>query len=263
MHRSTFEFWDAEDKRRVRKKLERLNGFSKEVHVIRVTEGQLQGNKRRRLGDGLFTATTIEAAPALENKGYTPALENERRGVGMDPTVLPVGSSRVTGSADSAEVDDNPLKSTLLPNDVMDRYLAGTKKLRAKLKKVAMSDHNWWLKTFDMNGNKVVKLWCGECKNDCGGGSKVHTKAHIDNLFNNFRRSHIVSTTHVRNFCVAKNVNFDDHPQYEAKNGRPLTLTPEDHKRLIFEGVEILEGVNDTLPDGHKKFTMLGINLRS
>ena len=131
MHRSTFEFWDAEDKRRVRKKLERLNGFSKEVHVIRVTEGQLQGNKRRRLGDGLFTATTIEAAPALENKGYTPALENERRGVGMDPTVLPVGSSRVTGSADSAEVDDNPLKSTLLPNDVMDRYLAGAKKLRA------------------------------------------------------------------------------------------------------------------------------------
>lgn len=119
-----------------------------------------------------------------------------------------------------------------------------------------MSDHKWWLKTFDMKGSGVVKLWCSECKKDCGGGSKDHTKAHIDNMFNNFRRSHIMSTTHVRDFCAAKNVNFDDHPQFEASNGRPLTLTPEDHKRLIFRGVEILEGVNAALPDGHKKFSV-------
>ena len=119
-------------------------------------------------------------------------------------------------SADFAEVDDNPLKSTLLPNEVMDRYLERAKKLRAELKKVAMSVHVWWLKMVDLNGNGVVKLWCGECKNDCGGGSKDDTKTHIDNLFNNFRRSHIVSTAHVRNFCAAMNVNFDDHPQSEA-----------------------------------------------
>ena len=49
---------------------------------------------------------------------------------------MPVGSSRGTGSANSAEVDDNSFKSTLLPNDIMDRYLE-----RAELKKVAMSDH--------------------------------------------------------------------------------------------------------------------------
>ena len=250
-----FEFWDAEDKRRVRKKLERLNVFSKEVYVIRVAECEGDGNKRRRLGDGLFTASTVEAAPIVE---AAPALSNEVGGVGVDESLLPVGSSRVSGGADSDEVDGNHLKSTLLPNEVMDRYLERAKKLRAELKKVAMSDHDWWLKTFDLNGGGVVKLWCGECKKDCGGGSKDHTKAHIDNLFNNFRRSHIVSTSHIWNFCAAKNVNFDDHPQSEAKNGRPLTLTPEDHKRLIFEGVEILEGVNATLPDGHKKFTVLG-----
>jgi hypothetical protein len=197
----------------------------------------------------LFAATIVEAAPALSSEGV---------GVGVDPTILPVGSSRVTGSANSAEVDDNPLKSTLLPNDVMDRYLERAKKMKAELKKVAMFDHEWWLKTFDLNGSGVVKLWCGECKKDCGGGSKDHTKAHNDNLLNNFRRSHILSTTHIRNFCAAKNVDFDDHPQSEAKNGRPLTLTPEDHKRLISEGVEILEGVNVALPDGHKKFTVLG-----
>jgi hypothetical protein len=54
----------------------------------------------------------------------------------------------------------------------MDRYLERAKKLRAKLK------------MFDMNGNGVVELWCAECKKDCKDGSKNHTKAHIDNLFN-------------------------------------------------------------------------------
>jgi len=188
-------------------------------------------------------------------------LSSEGVGIGMDPTILPVGSSRDTGSADSVEVDDNPMKSKLLPNDIMDRYLERTKKMRAELKKVAMSDHEWWLKTFDLNGAGVVKLWCGECKKDCGGGNNDHTKAHIDNLFNNFRRSHIMSTAHIRNFCVAKNVNFNDHPQSESKNGRPLTLTPEDHKRLISEGVEILEGLNADLLDCRNPCWLPFINL--
>lgn len=109
-----------------------------------------------------------------------------------------------------------------------------------------------------MNGARVVKIWCGKYKKDCGGGSKDHTKVHIDNLFNNFRRSHIMSTAHVRNFCASKNLNFDDHPQFEAKNGRSLTLTSDYHKRLIEEGIRILEAVNSTLPNDHKTFTILG-----
>ena len=47
-------------------------------------------------------------------------------------------------------------------------------------------------------------------------------------------------------------------PSLRPLNGRPLSLTPEHHERLISEGVEILEGVNVALPDGHKKFTVLG-----
>lgn len=81
-----------------------------------------------------------------------------------------------------------------------------------------------------MNGNGMVKLWCNACKKDCGGGNKDHTKTHIDNLFNNLRRSHILSTTHIQKFSVTKNVKFDYHPQTEAKNGRPTTQTLEDHK---------------------------------
>ena len=121
-----------------------------------------------------------------------------------------------------------------------------------------MSDHDWWLKTFDLNGNGVVKLWCGECRKDCGGGSKDHTKAHIDNLFNNFRRSHIVSTGHVRNFCAAKGVDFDNHLLSKSRDGRSAVVTPEDHKRLIAEGVDIVGSANATLPSGHKHFTILG-----
>ena len=140
----------------------------------------------------------------------------------------------------------------------MDRYLERAKKLRAELKRVAMDDHNWWLKTFDLNGQGVVKLWCAERKKDCEGSSKDHMKSQIDNLFNNFRRSHIVSLQHVRNYCAAKNIDFDDHLQSEAKNGRAVTVTLEDHKNLIAKGVQIMEGVNATLADGLKKFTVLG-----
>ena len=60
-----FDFWDFEDKQCIRKKLERLNGFEKEVHVIRVGEGNSDGSKRRRLVDGSFTVTMAQVAAAL------------------------------------------------------------------------------------------------------------------------------------------------------------------------------------------------------
>ena len=175
-----------------------------------------------------------------------------------NPPPPAVESSRVSGSPDSKEVDNNPLKSLLLPNQVMERYLERAKKLRLELKRIALDDHEWCLKTFDLNGSGVVKLWCAECKKDCGGSSKDHTKAQIDNLFNNFKRSHIVSSLHVRNYCGAKNINFEDHPQSTAKNGRAITITPEEHKELIAKGVQIMEGVNATFPEDHKKFSVLG-----
>lgn len=67
------------------------------------------------------------------------------------------------------------------------------------------------MKTFDLNGCGVVKLWCTECKKDSRRGGTDHMKVQIENLFNNFRRSHIINVAHVKNYCVAKNVNFDNH----------------------------------------------------
>ena len=250
-----FEFWDLKDKRRIRKRLERLNGFMREVHVIQSGKEDPDASKRRRLADGSFTVSTAEvavAAPVHEVPEF-PEVEVEEE----DPTVPAIGS-RVSGSTESTEVDNNPLKSQLLSTEIMDRYLERAKKLRAELKRIAMDDHDWWLKSFDLNGNGVVKLWCAECQKDCRGSSKEHTKSQIDNLFNNFRRSHIVSTLHVRNYCAAKNINFEDHPQSTSRNGRPVTVIPEDHKTLITEGVQILDGVNASLPTGHKQFKVLG-----
>ena len=124
----------------------------------------------------------------------------------------PLGESRVSSSTNSAEVENTPLRSLILPKEVMDQYLERAKKLKTvQLKQAAMDHHEWWLKTFDLNGSGVVKLWCVECMKDCGGGSKDHSKSQIDNLFNNFRRSHIMNLVHVQNYCAGKNINFDDH----------------------------------------------------
>ena len=189
-----FDFWDAEDRRRVRSKLERLNGFGKEVHVIRAlgSDGNgADGNKHRRLGDGSFAVINADHSPEeavqVEEATFRVQVAAE------DVAAPPVGSSRVSGNTTCEEVDNNPLQSKLLPNAVTDRYLERAKKLQAEFKRVALDDHNWWVKTFDRNGCGVMKLWCAECKKDCGGCNTDHTKAQIENLFNNFRRSHIVN----------------------------------------------------------------------
>jgi len=48
-----------------------------------------------------------------------------------------------------------------------------------------------------------------------------------------------------------KNINFDDHPQSIAENGRPIIITPKDHKELIIEGFLFVDTLNATLLEGH------------
>ena len=130
-----FEFWDVEDRRGVRKKLERLNGFSKEVHVIRVVlEADGLDNKRQRV-HGSFSAEP--AVPMEEGIEFVQVEEEE------DPAAAAVGSSRVSGTTTSEEVDKNPLQSTLLPTAVTNRYLERAKKLRPELQRLALDDHDW------------------------------------------------------------------------------------------------------------------------
>ena len=110
-----FNFWDVEDRRRMKKKLEWLNGFWREVHVIRAAdETNTDGNKWRCLLDGSFTLTTIEHAIPLEEVVQFVEVK------GKDPAAPPIGSSRVSGSTNSDEVDNNPLQSMLLPTAIID-----------------------------------------------------------------------------------------------------------------------------------------------
>ena len=46
-----------------------------------------------------------------------------------DPAIIAVGESRMSGSTNDADLVMNQLKSKLLPNEVMDRYLERVKKL--------------------------------------------------------------------------------------------------------------------------------------
>lgn len=200
-----FDFWEVEDKQHVRKKLARVNNFRAVVHVIRAVEEGTDANKRQlRIEEVSSILATEEVDVFVKPEVQFVEIDEE------EPEALLVGKSRVSGNSD--ELEKNRLQSKLIPNEVMDRCFKRAKRLRAELKRVAMEDHEWWLKTFDLNGSGVVKVWCVECKKDCGGDSKDHNKSRIDNLFNNFRRSHILSTTHVRNYYAAKKVNFEDYP---------------------------------------------------
>ena len=146
-----FEFWDVDDKRRIRKKLEWLTTICLEVHAIHFEEGDADSNKHRRLPNGSFLPINMECDPITEDIGQVEVAS-------LDPIEQVVGSSRVSGDANSSEVDHIPLKSKLLSSEVMDQYLERAKKLRAELKRIALSNHNWWLKSFDLNGSRVVKL---------------------------------------------------------------------------------------------------------
>lgn len=112
-------------------------------------------------------------------------------------------------------------------------YLDRGPKSRANLKKVAMTGQEWWLRTFDMNSNGVVKPWCGVCKKGCRGGTKNHIKFCKGLLRKNFRRWHHLGKERVWNFCAANNDKFDVQNEVEAKNGRPTTLTPADQTRRM------------------------------
>lgn len=227
----------------------KLNRVVRVIQSADDTDGN--GNKRRCLQNAQENVCLVEPTVPVEDPVQFVPVKEE------DPPIVPGASSWVSGITNSDETNSNPLKSTLLPTAIADRYLELAKKLRVELKQVALDDHDWWVKTFDLNGCGIIKLWCADCKKECGGASKDHTKAQIDNLFNNFRRFHLVSVAYIKNYFASKNINFEDHLQSESKNRRPITITPKDHKQLIAERVQIMEAVNATLLEGVKKFALL------
>jgi hypothetical protein len=126
------------------------------------------------------------------------------------------------------------------------------------LEAISLDDHLGTLKSYDSNGVGVVKLHCVECNKDIGGSSGDHTKITVYNLFVNFRKSHVLSNGHVRNWCRRKGVPWEEHPQSMAAKGKILIMSTEDHKRAVDEGLQIVNGINNDVKEDGGPFVAVG-----
>ena len=152
--------------------------------------------------------------------------------------------------------EPNHLTSTLLSDEVMKKYNGVVPKLKKDLENVDMADHDWHLKTYDLNSVGVMKIHCCECNKEFCGATRDHSKSVIANLFANFKKSHLHSTLHIKQWCLRKKVQYNDHPK-EGKKGKPVIYTAADHKRLVEESLSILKGVNDEVSLTYPPFVVV------
>ena len=154
-------------------------------------------------------------------------------------------------------LEETLLQSTLLATDVLENYKQGAEKLRKELESLDLADHKWDLKTYDHYGLAVVKIYCGECKREIGGTGRDHSRIVVQNLFANFKKSHLHSALHIKQWCRKRGLVYSDHPK-EGKSNKPIILTPADHRRLVEEGVSILQSVNDLISSNDPPFVIVG-----
>lgn len=129
--------------------------------------------------------------------------------------------------------------------------------MKKDLKCSSLKDNRWLLRSTDLHGNGVVKIICIECRKEVGGDNGKHDKINIQNLFNNFRWKYLMSANHVKNWCAHNYIAYADHLQSIVPKGMSsVPLTPEMHQNLIQEGMSIMEGMNGTLGDSQKHFTV-------
>jgi hypothetical protein len=230
----SFQFWDYDQKCRIKNKMERLNPIGNNVYVIRCSD----------VGSELGKCTFEEAfGDTLDaDLGFTVGVEEPAVIEALSDSVPPPESSRVSRS--DIEIPEFDLQSLLVPQEAIDKYKMCHARLKKELKLISLEDHVWTLKSFDNNNVGVVKLQCGKCQKDFGGGSGDHSKSTIHNLFANFKKSHIMSNAHIRNWCRRKGIPWTEHPQSSVQKGKILILTTEDHKRAIEDGLAILDMVN-------------------
>lgn len=132
-----FEFWDAEDQRRIRKKVERLNVVRGDVYIIQLENYECGSGKRRRVEPGFRGDEDVQ--PPTPEEEYV-VLSNPTVNAEADP----FGSSRVsgvTGDLDDSVGDGDPLKSTLVSKEIIQQYMVGVEKLRWNLKDSDLDDH--------------------------------------------------------------------------------------------------------------------------
>ena len=93
-------------------------------------------------------------------------------------------------------------------------------------------------------------------KKDFGGGTGDYTKNRVTNLFSNFKKIHVMSVGHIKNWCFKKGIDFYNHPYFVVAKEKTIILTNEDHKRLVREGIDIFMAVNNSTKN--KPFVLVG-----
>ena len=112
----------------------------------------------------------------------------------------PAPTANFTTSEEQSVTAVQGMESTLVPKESLLWYKKGEEKLREDLKLVSIDDHDWSLRSWDHSGLGVVKVYYAECQFLSGGSAGKHTQNAITNLFSNFRKSHLNSAGHVRNY---------------------------------------------------------------
>ena len=251
-----FDFWDPDEEERIGVPLEGLNTYVDHVYVVKKVSDGYVGRKRPRLAEERVDFDSI--TQDLEDDTNLPQT-NSVPVDGGPPG--PSASSRVDADSNGEAVEglqpQQWLKSSLIPPEVMEKYLDFERKTRRELRNRDMDDHNWVLKSFDQNGVAIVKLHCLECGKDCGGSSGKHSKDAFSNLFNNFKNSHVVTDGHIRHYCRKKNILYKPLPT-TAKGKSTPTMTVVDHKELVQEGLKIMETVNKACEANRPTFVVVG-----
>jgi hypothetical protein len=214
--------------------MERLNPIGNNVYVIRCSDVDSELGKRtfeEAFGD------TLDA-----DLGFTVGVEEPAVIEALSDSVPLPKSSRVSRS--DVEISEFDLQSLLVPQEAIDKYKMCHTRLKKELKLISLEDHVWTLKSFDNNNVGVVKLQCGDCQKDFGGGSGDHSKNTIHNLFANFKKSHFMSNAHIRNWCRRKGMPWTEHLQSSVQKDKTLIMTAEDHKQAVEDGLAILDMVN-------------------
>jgi len=80
----------------------------------------------------------------------------------------------------------------------------------------------------------------------------------VQNLFSIFKKSHLHSAVRIKQWCKKRQILYNDRPKKEGKFNKPIILTPANHKRLVEEGVSILQSVNDSISSEDPPLVILG-----
>lgn len=254
-----FEFWDVEEKCRIKRTFEGMNTVGERVYVIPAEPVGDEGlAKRRRTNDGSWREGE-GFRDGDELLGFCPPVEEaelpDHSDAPADPTTSSL-SPPCAASPDGTEpYSASNLESTQVSDEVMEKFKSQVLKLQKELLEMDFDDHLWHLKSYDQNDVGVVKLHCGECKKDFGNSTGDYCKSI---LFANFKNSHLQSSLHIRSWCRRKGVECLNHPQSQAPKGKTIILTAADHKRLVEDGLRVLEEVNNSVDGGLGPFVVIG-----